>query len=503
MGFLHRFKAATSQTNFDRHNLATYPEPARTNLCALQDSFDCLVKRDAEALRQYGLPTPPIRLNFDPQAWGSSDFRSVEVSISIKEEDFPRTASFRLRPLGVTKIPSWIPAHARPPLEVLSWSRETVDELLEAALTYTVRGDRETVNAAEHDVIHSGISEVVRKYEGQWTNRHPYGVFRVLQRLKPFVVDATKKIEFDRFSLSEWPERKLEKLQGFSYEEVRDIEVQARLFNSFTSCLPRGPYIYGSPSSRVSPEVLSNIVLHALEVTEQITVKVLPTEKTNAGLLMQFLSGLHNNLREQIVFEIVKEGERIYFQLTTSKSDYELLERQLETLFPDFEVIPNDAVPESPTPFYVISVKPFHCHTSLKTIRDFYVDPYVQLLGTLDRLKSEETVCVQVHFLPFRYFNLLSKNFEWFRASQEKAQPDGKLPSDITDAITEREKALKKKDPAWLLAIRLFVTNRDTLFSLSNSFLNQFKRSTEQFFETRDDDRHIKEVSTITKVIIP
>lgn len=180
-----------------------------------------------------------------------------------------------------------------------------------------------------------------------------------------------------------------------------------------------------------------------------------PENKLKPVQIEQLIGSLINSL-EFISFETIANESDISFQFAALKSQSKILERQLRSHLPDFDIrTSTDALDlidvagrdrSIVVPFAITD----HWFRPMRTGSDFAADPLIPLIAAFDGIGSEETACVQVMFARTRY--------PWQPAARQQLFDDaGKAR--YANVSGEQAKGIRQKlsEPLAAASVRILV----------------------------------------------
>jgi hypothetical protein len=260
---------------------------------------------------------------------------------------------------------------------------------------------------------------------------------------------------------------------------------------------------------------------------DYVSFKLIPTLDNKLSLAKQLLESL-KTINHPLIFEIVS-GPTLYFQISCSPKDKELLLRQLPIFFPKCAVIPHHSMQErllgasnNPSLWQVFSACPENHTGTFKVASESQIDPYAQLLSVL----ANTPAIVQFIFTPLTkeatstmtYSLERAKTLSTFRittkellsearANQLRNAPhsSGKYEyieektinyekffygvSISTDPQIEKKfqdfiATLAKKQPCWLLTCRFLAKQEQVLQKIQKSFLPYYETPNQVWAKT-------------------
>jgi len=365
-------------------------------------------------------------------------------------------------------------------------------EKLAPTLTYALFGNDQAIRQATVDVKRKGLAYVSAHYRGYWLNRHPYALYHYVRSLRDieWIEDysrAKTKIANYKQSTPYLEDFELPPLQAahppFSLAEVQAIEQRAHLISNlhypFLDNCPEPSQLFLQPL----PQTISEELIFQIPVPSStfppdiISRKILPAAETKSRSLRPFLDRIRG-AQSPISFEIIKERKTVNFQLTFARRDQELIERQLKNICPNVDTLTQSPNPHATKSSHVLCASP-RSYGLFKTADNF--DPYSSLYSILSDAAPDDYACVQVLFAAFKSKSLLrlmaSLMVHWKADKERYKTPDKIAPGTISklQAYEKRYKELEKKQPSWLLGVRLFSSNLELLEKIQRVFMGQYE----------------------------
>ncbi|OLE55416.1 MAG: hypothetical protein AUG51_02865 [Acidobacteria bacterium 13_1_20CM_3_53_8] len=342
---------------------------------------------------------------------------------------------------------------------------------------------------AEAELATKGLAYVVSTYGGIWLNRDPYEFFRNVNNRNSFTAyGPILKKDPDKVKMyDKWPDEPppLQTTEGYSIDLLNEMQRRLTFCSRLTSgVLPARALaeVLSAKTYPVSDDLINHLALPDETFADNpVTIKILPDNSAQRGVSKQFLDSLRS-VKKPLAFEVVAEGETIYFQLSFAPEDRELVERQLQLYFEDYVTIERPGFFASKKPLHVLVSLPSQVSNTSKTLRDFAVDPYNQLFSILSGITSADTACAQILFVP------LSNG----AVNQVALYLENHLPFDSEEAANKRVRDLERKLPSWFTAVRLFSSKPELLTKLHTSFIGQY--------ETPEQTWTVAEESTVPQL---
>lgn len=203
----------------------------------------------------------------------------------------------------------------------------------------------------------------------------------------------------------------------------------------------------------------------------------LPTENKLKSVQIEQLIGSLINSLEFIAFETIANKSEILFQFGAPKCQSEILERQLRSHLPDFDIRSSpDALDGIDTAARDRSlVVPFgladNWFRPMPTVSDSAADPLIPLTAAFDGIGREEIACVQVMFARTRY--------PWQRAARQQLF-DGLGKARYVNVAAQQAKGIRQKlsDPLAAVSVRLLVNadGREASTGIARQVMPYFKQ---------------------------
>jgi ribosomal protein S25 len=202
-------------------------------------------------------------------------------------------------------------------------------------------------------------------------------------------------------------------------------------------------------------------------------LRIIPSQPIKAALMSQFFDNLSHSLQQSIVFSLIAANGSISFEICCSLRDLLTVERQLRKFFPDFSLIKieNDSNHGQSNSFTAEKhLIPQNFNFSLKTMKDFHLDPYQQICDVLSEIleSGEQEARVEVMCAPFPVTLvqvLINKANEIYGPKEE-----------YLESIV---KPFEMKNPAWLINVRISASGQTK--EKSDNALTQLELSLKQY----------------------
>lgn len=351
---------------------------------AYKDQVDQLIERENAVLRSLGIPPP-----------------RQTAEISYKQTPGNRDGRIMVRLIS--------PQFELPPF------RQFVIRYKLVATVY------ENLEELEASYLWFGFASVLScpAYHFVWTNREPFEFYQQLQK-KPDediccdragdLTASAQAAEKSIYSSPQFPPataKKLPALQavtGLSVEEAANVHLRVETFN-YAVNNEIGPLTdpanYYNPFYAAATHIPDHIMLglpvpQTWMTQDYSAIKILPSGAIKPGQMIEFLSSLRP-VNRFISFELLGQGESVYFRLQLPTKSAAHIVSKLKLFFPDFEMIADD------TAAPVISqhsnwLQKHSMYHAIKCLRDFQLDPYAHFAELFET--TEEPLCYQIMFAP-------------------------------------------------------------------------------------------------------
>lgn len=382
--------------------------------------------------------------------------------------------------------------------------------------TYVVANNEKEARTAEELFNDGGLVAVLKRGQGMWCNRDPYGLWKHLS----YMDSSSTEFLISHLSTDFWSLPPLSQSTGNTPSELEWMNKAARTFVKRTRIsLHTEPFCIDDEGTANSA-LRWNIPTPAKEFAyDYVSFKLIPTLDNKLSLAKQFLDSL-KTINHPLIFEIVSTGQTLYFQISCAFKDKEMLLRQLSIFFPKCAVIPNPSMQErllgtssNPSLWQVFSACPQNPIGSLKVGSESHIDPYTQLLSVMANVPS----ITQFIFSPLRqealstmaYSLERAKNLPSFRIIRKERLSEARAKqlqnayssdkyeyieektiggyeqvfygiSVSTDPVLEKKVqdftiAMTKKQPCWLLVCRFLAKQEQALQKIQTTFLPYYE----------------------------
>jgi DNA helicase HerA-like ATPase len=355
-----------------------------------------------------------------------------------------------------------------------------------------------------------GFAAVVKKYQGVWLNREPYGLFVYFgQCPKQYLPVANFNLnyysnhhipdadldglylysyfyrrargKFDPGKSEELKlatplpelelikEVKLKAHKGFSVDELEAIERRLKLIGSlFPEYRSDDRFLFHMRGIEhiIPDEFIFNFPLPKLApANDKITLKLIPPQDSKPNLFAQFLDSLQP-LEAPIEWSIDSHDSITYYLSGTPK-DLKKIEQKFSTYHKDVYLEEAEDYPSAP---YELFFWPKFGHTEIAQLKDFTLDPLSTLMTVFDQLSADESLTLSLLSYPIVLQNL-DPLFD-----QKVFAPQGiKVLQQIT-----RDRL--KKLPAWMVRLKISGTSQERLEQVINTVIKSYETHN-QFFQ--------------------
>jgi hypothetical protein len=345
---------------------------------SFKESFDGVIARENSALKALGINPPRLR---------------VDLSYELRKGNDPNYSK-------------WYVKLTAPEFDIIPHRQ------------FFIRRDKlvltlfKNLEAADKAYQLWGLSNSFRKsFEGIWTNRDPFALYRKLERLTlsemswdksgDFIQTATSRILNDELAALP-PLKTVDKL---SYEEAFKIHLRVEIYNDVSineEGIDRQEHF--KEGWNAATHLGDDLLLH-LPVPGPISklplscIKVIPSENAiKPAMMIEFLNSLRDGLNHFISFELLRDCETTDFILEFPEEYENKILSKLALYFPDFAW--------RETEYWDLSDKIFNnwmrkdwVYKSIRRLRDFQLDPYAQLASIFDAVPDQD-LCYQIMFAP-------------------------------------------------------------------------------------------------------
>ncbi len=286
----------------------------------------------------------------------------------------------------------------------------------------TVYEDNENIEKFEIFYRWFGFAAVLNNaaYRFVWTNRQPLKFYTRLQEEPQGRIHYARAGDFAGVVAGGYQSGNnsqvvrakhpgvLEAVPGLSVEEAARFHLRFHLYHRITDNrirYPSDPGMFYQISGRMGGQIPDEVLYHLpvpltrLPADSHSAVKILPSGAIKPARMIEFLSSLRT-VNQFIFFELLRQGESVYFRLQMPTSSAAQIVSKLKLFFPDFEVIADDTA--APVLFQYVNwlQKPL-AYCSLKRLRDFQLDPYAHFAEFFDAPAAPgEVLGYQIVFAP-------------------------------------------------------------------------------------------------------
>jgi hypothetical protein len=269
-------------------------------------------------------------------------------------------------------------------------------------------GSEAEIETARQLYEQKDLLSLLKDFPVRWFTYDPYKFFRTDpdENYRPTFWKREWSLQRD-FSRIKWP---VEEATGITYETLYQVNMRMRLLRFCASGIYRSPkvadlFLDDSWKGKVDIELPNKILfenpLPPLILDDNCTtLKILPTADTRPDLIEQWLESLQAGIQFPVAFELICQSGTRYFQLACSRQDRAHIEQQLSLYFPAFHVEEHPDPLSTVQPLHHLRAAPKYGYSFLKTMSDFTVDPYNQLLADLSEALPTDVICTQVLFAP-------------------------------------------------------------------------------------------------------